>query len=195
MLHRLSKRIAESLLAKRCFALEELDIYIYGTELVISSALGISIILVLSLLFSALAEGVVFLASFLLLRSYTGGYHCYTYVKCNTLFLCLFLSALLLYRVMILHTPAMAAATGVLLPGGGAVLLRYAPVEHPNKPLGKRHRKRCRTVALCLYAGMGAAAVVLECLGETLGFMLALVLGQVSALMLCEKYSQRRKYV
>lgn len=195
MLHRLSKRIAESLLAKQCFAQEDLDIYIYGTELVLSFALGMSMILVLSVLFSALAEGLVFLASFILLRSYTGGYHCYTYVKCNTLFVCLFISALLLYRVMVLHTPVMAAATGVLLLGSGAVLLRYAPVEHPNKPLGQKHRRRCRAVALCLYAGMGMAAVFLEYFGETLGFMLALVLGQVSALMLCEKYSQRRKNV
>ena len=116
MLHRLSKRIAESLLAKQCFAQEDLDIYIYGTELVLSFALGMSMILVLSVLFSALAEGLVFLASFILLRAYTGGYHCYTYVKCNTLFVCLFISALLLYRVMVLHTPAMAAAISTTLP-------------------------------------------------------------------------------
>ena len=81
MLHKLSEAIAFFLLSKRCFEKEELDVYVYGVELVLSSALGILLILTLSLVFSMLWEGLLFFVAFTALRSYTGGYHCYTYLR------------------------------------------------------------------------------------------------------------------
>ena len=52
MIHSLSENIADFLLSKDCFEKENLDIYVYGTELILSTALGIIIVSILSIVFN-----------------------------------------------------------------------------------------------------------------------------------------------
>lgn len=192
MLHNLSETIAFFLLSKQCFKKEELDVYVYGMELVLSSAIGILLILVLSLVFSMLWEGLLFLLAFTALRSYTGGYHCYTYLRCNTLYVGTFLVCALLYRWLAPVAPAMWAFTVPSLLVSGWIILKFSPVEHENKPLSAAQKKSCRKKAIAVYAGIAAAAVILLLTGIRQGFMLPLVHDIVSAAMLCELYSRRK---
>lgn len=192
MLHKLSKTIAFLLQSKHCFEKEELDVYVYGVELVLSSALGILLILTLSIVFSMLWEGLLFLVAFTALRSYTGGYHCYTYLRCNMLYVGTFLICVLLYRWLSPVTPAMWAVAVPSLLGSGGIISKYSPVVHKNKPLDAVQKKSCRKKAVAVYAGLAAAAVVLLLTGVRQAFMLPLVLDIVSAAMLCEIYSQRK---
>lgn len=190
MLHKLSKTIAFFLLSKHCFEKEELDVYVYGVELVLSSALGILLILTLSVFFSMLWEGLLFFVAFTALRCYTGGYHCYTYLRCNTLYVGTFLLCALLYRWLAPVTPAMWAVTIPSLLVSGGIILKFSPVAHKNKPLSPIQRKGCRKKAAAVCAAIVAVAVVLLLTGVRQAFMLPLVLDLVSAAMLCELYSQ-----
>ena len=193
MLHKLSEAIAFFLLSKRCFEKEELDVYVYGVELVLSSALGILLILTLSLVFSMLWEGLLFFVAFTALRTYTGGYHCYTYLRCNTLYVGTFLACALLYQWLVSVTSAMWTAAVISLLLSGGIISKCSPVAHKNKPLSAVQRKDCRRKAIAVYAGIAAAAVVLLITGVRQAFMLPLVLDIVSAAMLCELYSQRKR--
>lgn len=192
MLHSLSKAIAFFLMSKHCFEKEELDVYVYGVELVLSSAIGILLILILSIAFSLLWEGVIFILAFTALRSFTGGYHCYTYLRCNTLYVGTFAVCVLLYMWLAPAAPAVWAVTVLSLLFSGGIIIKYSPVAHKNKPLDTAQKKSCRKKAIAVYAGITAAAVVLLITEVRQAFILPLVLDIVSAAMLCEIYSQRK---
>lgn len=66
---------------------QELDIEIisYGWKLLTSSIVGTILVLLLALLLGRVDEAIIFLMSFVLLRRYTGGYHCSTCMRCNLL--------------------------------------------------------------------------------------------------------------
>lgn len=58
------------------------DIYIYGLEIIISTTIGLSSILLLSYMLSSFMSGLVFLSIFAPLRLFTGGYHASSYGRC-----------------------------------------------------------------------------------------------------------------
>lgn len=195
MLHGLSENIAGFLLRRQCFEKDELDIYVYGVELIIASTIGTLLILAISAGMSVLLEGLLFLVPFSVLRSFTGGYHCYTYLKCNTLFVGTFLLCLLLYWLVTPYWQAIAGATALSILWSGYVILRYAPVAHENKPLTAQQKKSCKKKAVVIYAVISLTAICLVIGHIWQAFMLPLVLDLVSAAMLGEIYSQRRRKI
>ena len=62
---------------------EKLEIYKYSFELLISSLIGISLILIIAYTSSAFLDSLVFLICFILFRQYTGVYHSKTFLSYN----------------------------------------------------------------------------------------------------------------
>ncbi len=145
MLHTLSSNIADFLLSKNCFEKDNLNIYVYGTELVISSFIGAILIFAFSLITNSLLAGLMFYISFNTLRSYTGGLHCKTYLKCNITFVCVFLICLTAQNIAnSFLLSAMTAVTFVMIIG-------LAPVENPNKPIEDKDKKKFKLISLLIY--------------------------------------------
>ena len=61
------------------------DFYRYGIEISISSLLNIVLVVIAGILIHHIIESIVFLSLFILIRSFTGGYHADTYFRCNLL--------------------------------------------------------------------------------------------------------------
>lgn len=57
-------------------------VYTYGIEIILSTMIGISSILIVSGLLHEFKLGVIFLLVFAPLRVFTGGYHAVTYFRC-----------------------------------------------------------------------------------------------------------------
>lgn len=55
---------------------EEREIYKYGVQILLSDLSNFLIIIVPSLIFNKLSEGIVFLITFISIRRYCGGFHC-----------------------------------------------------------------------------------------------------------------------
>ncbi len=145
MLHTLSMNIADFLLSKNCFEKENLNIYVYGTELVISSFIGAMLIFVLSLITNSLLTGLLFYISFNTLRAYTGGLHCKTYLKCNITFVCVFLFCLT--AECYINSYVLSVMTVMTL----VMIIGLAPVENPNKPIEKKDKNRFKLISLLIY--------------------------------------------
>lgn len=76
------------------------DFYRYGIEISISSLLNIILVLLVGLLIGHLLESVVYLILFILIRSFTGGYHADTYFRCNLLMCTTFVLTVLVNTVL-----------------------------------------------------------------------------------------------
>ena len=77
-----------NLVCKNCDIPNDLrEAYQYGIGITISSIFNILLILLTSLLFRDVLSGVIFLLCFISLRTYSGGYHATTYLRCSIVFL------------------------------------------------------------------------------------------------------------
>lgn len=128
---------------------DEIEIYSYGLELLISSAIGIIIISLIAIYTHRIAEGVIYLSGFIFIRKYTGGYHCKTYFTCK----CAFIGIFILYIGLI----AVLKANVLLhILFGLSVLTIWflSPCDHENKVLTtdeKNHYKRISKGIISMY--------------------------------------------
>lgn len=132
MLHILSKRIA-FLVCKETDKLP-FEIYVYGTQLVISSIINLLICITISLLLGELINGLIFFAIFSSLRRFTGSFHCKTFIMCNVVFSSVVALALLsntfLGKVFENYVIVMVTAIFNLI-----CILLFSPVYNENKKL------------------------------------------------------------
>lgn len=147
MLHYLSQNIADFLLSQNCFDDEDLDIYIYGTELVLSSLLSCFIILITSIVMNCLLKGFLFFICFVTLRKFTGGLHCKTYLRCNLTFISVYLGCLVCNTVVeqIKYKAIIYIALIII-----SLIIVYllSPVENINKPISDDEKKKYRRIAV-----------------------------------------------
>lgn len=149
MLHILSKRIA-------FFVCEETDklpfeIYVYGTQLVISSIINLLICITISLLLGELINGLIFFAIFSSLRRFTGSFHCKTFIMCNVVFSSVVALALLsntfLGKVFENYVIVMVTAIFNLI-----CILLFSPVYNENKKLTYIQKRRFLISSIIVYA-------------------------------------------
>lgn len=129
---------------------EKKEIYVYGIELLISSLIGIVLVLGLSIGLGKVWSGVVFLAVFILVRQYTGGYHADTYVRCNAAFVLTYLLTVGIWIFCRVHD--LKVAVWFILLGAYIIMAVLAPVENKNKPLDDEEVKKYKWKSIVIYS-------------------------------------------
>lgn len=79
MLNKMAVKITDKLVMKKIVSDDMADIYIYGFELLISFFFSTIGVLIIGIILGRFLQTLMFLATFILLRSFTGGYHANTY--------------------------------------------------------------------------------------------------------------------
>lgn len=154
MLQRLAERLVNYLKRNEIIARDDEEVYVYGVQLVLSSAISFMVILLAGLLLGNFLLGALFLCCVVPLRMFCGGYHANSYLKCDLVFLGCFLANCAAYWLAEgLHIPLFSFIMGAV-----AVIMVwiFAPIENPNKPFsvqeGKRYRRISWGISLALYA-------------------------------------------
>lgn len=151
MQHRLSECIADFLLSQKVIKKQEKEIYVYGTQLVISSIINLLICITISLLLGELINGLIFFAIFSSLRRFTGGFHCKTFIMCNVVFSSVVALALLsntfLGKVFENYVIVMVTAIFNLI-----CILLFSPVYNENKKLMYIQKRRFLISSIIVYA-------------------------------------------
>ncbi|MDR1550551.1 MAG: accessory gene regulator B family protein [Hungatella sp.] len=112
---------------------QDKDIYVYGLELLFMNILNLATAIVIGMALGQLFECFLFLALFIPLRSYAGGYHAKNSFYCYLVSCFVMVSALLLVRI---SSKVMRYDINLLLMFcSSAVITILAPVENINKPL------------------------------------------------------------
>ncbi len=141
----LSNNIAVFLCRKKVIDLQDKPIYQYGCEIIVSTIVGFSLILVSGFILNELFMSIVFLLVFVSLRMFTGGYHANSYLKCNCVFECLFLITVFVSKIFISY---FTFSVVVLFSAFSFItILCYAPIENKNKPLSYIEKKKHKLTA------------------------------------------------
>ena len=155
MIHRISKRIANFLLFNNVINKEEIDVYIYGYEMILSSLIDFMIVLITSILFNEFIYMTSFFVMFVSTRLYTGGYHADTFLYCLLVFitLCLImvgLSEIALNLSIVIPSLIMFIVT----------VYHLSPVENKNKIISKEAKIKYRNISVILSIIWSITAII-----------------------------------
>lgn len=157
MIHRLSRRLAYFFYKKNMVSREMLAVSAYGYELLIAETISWAITILIALLTGLFWESVVYMAVFLVMRQYAGGYHARTHFHCIVISTVVYIVCLALivgvphsfYRIVI--------PIGLFI--GAIGIWNHAPVDDPNKPFSDdqervkfRQRSLAATAVLMIFA-------------------------------------------
>ena len=125
------------------------DVYCYCFEILLSYVAYALVFIVLAVFTGTFFYSLLFGVAFFTTRSIAGGYHAATYSACHLLSL-LNQGLFILLIVFLPQEYRPVASVGATLMSS-ALLLIFAPIDHPNKPFIKTERKRFRRIC-CVYA-------------------------------------------
>lgn len=148
MITSLAQAITGYLLKNKIIENDKLDIYIYGFEIFISNIFGFLIGLTLGFVFSQIFECMAFLLIFIIMRTYCGGYHADTYLKCNIIFTTNITIAMLIFKFIAnfpIYLHIVIGLTCIIS------IVMFAPVENEYKPLTIDEKKQHKTTSIILY--------------------------------------------
>lgn len=141
MSEKFSSMIANFLLCHNIIQEEDREIYQYGYETLLYSIGQTFVLLLLGGMLGKWIESVVFIIVFATLRRCTGGYHANTRFGCMLMTVIAYMTVLLLQEIPVRISTVQVIFLFFLL-FYLLVFITYAPVEHENKPLTDRQRKR-----------------------------------------------------
>lgn len=149
MSHFLSCKIADFLVQQQQVPEEEWEIYQYGYDTLIYSMEQTILILIIGTLLHQIPGTLLYIAAYFFIRRYTGGYHASTRLSCTLLTLSTYILSLAIGNALA-KAPHLLIIIGILQIIYYILIYRYAPVEHPNKPLSDDQKKRNRQIGFVL---------------------------------------------
>lgn len=194
MIKYISKNIILNFIYKNCNLPTDMkEVYQYGIEITISSILNISLIIIISLLLGDIVSGIIFLMFFIPLRTYCGGYHATSYLRCNIVFS---ITYAMVFFISVLLSPVFKSnlniAEAILMLGFIPVLV-FSPVKNKHKSLSASTAKKCRIISILIYIVLALISIFF-CIRETYGSIMVITLTAVSVMILIEIFMQRRGY-
>ena len=185
--------LTERMVSAGVIAKADEEIYQFGLEQGFWMVLNLVTALAWSAVWGMLAVGLCFMAAYMPLRIYAGGYHARTPLRCYGGGIVLLTAALVLMR----QIPWTLAGSAVVMALAGGLLCVLAPVADENKPLSGREKlvyaRRARRIAAAetaaaLLAGMAGWQVVVGSVSTMVVIMAALLLlGKLRQLLLSQE--------
>ena len=118
--------------------------YYYGFQIIIGGINKFLLLIIPGLLLNILPQLLITTLSFASIRIFAGGLHFDSYPKCSYISLLSFTIMALLAKYIILNQfISMSIFLSVLF-----LILIYAPIEHPNRPIKEKEKIKFKIIAL-----------------------------------------------
>lgn len=149
MYKKISLLITDKFIFKGIIDKDKRNVYSYGFEILISTALYTLIFILAAIITNSMMESIFFWVGFFIIRTIAGGFHAKSYKACHILSLATHLFFILIVKVVpsVFHLQT----TLILNLFSIVIILIFAPVDHPNKPFIKKEKIRFRRLS-CFYA-------------------------------------------
>lgn len=179
IIEKASKSIARSWAKNGIIETSLIDVYRYGIEISLSSALGICLVILTGLIFFNLGDAILFLLTFIPIRMYCGGYHADSYLVCNISMLCTFSITALSAKYIEVSIHAIL----IIVLIGTIIITTCCPVENKYKPLDDKQKKKCKIISLALLGAITAICIALYYLQIDLYRIILFTIGAVLCLV------------
>lgn len=156
---RISVSLTDRMITAGVVKEEDRDVYQYSIEVVAALIVNIVSACALFVVFGRLSEGLIFFAVFFPLRTYSGGYHASTHLKCYLLSMAIMLIVICCLSIISQSSYYMLSA--VLGFFSTLTIFMFSPVEDKNRPLDEKEVKVYRKISLRVLAVEGLALILL----------------------------------
>lgn len=164
-LNKIARKLTAKLLIQNIIPEDYADIYIYGFELLLSFMFSTSVIVLAGVLCGRLVQTIAFLVVFIVLRSFTGGYHALQYWFCSVVTFSIFGLVLLTSEFV-----EVSLIFYILLSVIGIVTIALmVPVENSNKPLSDGQKKKYKIISFSLFIIFVALGAVINYFDNSVG--------------------------
>lgn len=167
------------------------EICTYGIEITISTIVNYALLLIIGIVFKSIISAIIFGGMFTIIRHYIGGYHCTTYLRCNLTFSCIFISVLLLGKLLLNWMNICIIILILLWCGLGIWYL--GPVENAHKPVTSEQLHRCHVIAMYIYILYFVISILFYLWKPYYGIVAALSLLSVVILLPIGTVAERRR--
>ena len=182
--------IVNFFIRKNIFPEEQREIYQYGFELWVSSAIGILVVLAIGIISGRFWESIIFYIVFCFTRLFSGGFHAPTYLLCKLTFASVLILVLALDWLL---CDIVDYYWYVLYLYSFIIICRFAPVENSNKKLTEHEKVRSKVICIVEMMMYPFVMLMLNNLNSELYHIVALTLFSVANLMLLGIFYERRK--
>lgn len=173
--------ITDYLISQNIISPDKKDIYVYGFELLFADILNFSVIFILGIIFCGFLSTFVYCIIFILLRSFCGGYHADTHLRCHICTIGVFIIFIVFFRVLTINNNFIIFIIDLI---AYIPILVFSPIEHKNKPLSEINRKRNRLFSILAFPFLIFISTFLQFLGFKEGLAISLTLWIVSLCMI-----------
>ncbi len=169
LLAKLSQKIGDNLVRSNVIEAEDAEIYIYGINQILVSVLNVLSALIIGLILGTFFEVVVFMAAYIPLRIFSGGYHAKTPLRC-------YIFSVIMLIIVSLGMKYLYMAGWVyyiILAAAALMILVLSPVEDKNKPLDDLEYKVYKRRAIIIAAIELVISILLKLIGQDSLFIAA----------------------
>lgn len=149
MIAKISRGLASYFSDKNVIKINDIEIYSYGFELLLSEVISTLIVALIAVVTGRVIESVIYLLVFTAMRVSAGGFHAKTHLNCIAGFTTVFICFIVLLDVLPFACYRLITPLGLIV--NLVLIWRYAPVDNPNKPftIKERIKYRKRSIILC----------------------------------------------
>lgn len=179
-------RLIDILILKESIKEDEMELYAYGLELAVGIFINILTTIFIGMIFGMVLESMIFLLIYIPIRSYAGGYHANSNLKCY------FLSCLLIIFVLlvIFYMPDKSyinITIGVICVATPIILI-LAPIEDYNKPIDDKERQVFKNkIRLILAFYIGITIICIELGIKNIAVVIAITMFMLSTILVLGK--------
>lgn len=185
----LADRITDYFIRERIIPVEDKNIYRYGSEITISTFLGIGAIILIGIICNHIFDSILFLLCFIPIRIYAGGYHADTYLKCNLIFASVFISFLFIKNII---PPQFDFLISIfIMTASIIVIIIFSPIENKHKPLYGNEKIKYKKISIAVSSAWCVISIILYILSVTIYLSVALTLFIIAASMVVEKIKNK----
>ena len=146
MISKLAKGMACFFSDNKIIAAEDSEVYAYGIELLLSTIFNLVVAIIIALISNEFIPCVINLTAFVTIRMYAGGYHADTHWGCMLTLVCVLSAFILIIKTF--STATIRFLSPILWVLSVLILYKFAPVEHPNKPISEKKKMKLRKKSL-----------------------------------------------
>ncbi len=155
----LSHKISELFLEKKVIEPENFESCKYGLTLLFSTFFTITLIIIISFFLNNIFETILFLAGFLVIRTFCGGYHAKQQITCFSLtMITYFLFVLINYFLeKAFH---LSLITFFMILFSSIVIVCFAPIINPNNPITQSLAKKYRFISIIISVSLITISII-----------------------------------
>lgn len=173
------------------------DIFVYGLELLLYGILESILIILTGVVVNSLITGIIYLLGMMIIRTYTGGYHADTHMRCIILFVITYLAELNIAR-KICFCEYQLVISWIMVILSFIYLVYNAPLENINKRLSKKQIKKYKKISCNMYLMIINIIIILDFINfvyadkyVVYSLFLKIMLIIIAFLMICGKLKNK----